>query len=71
MALAVNELATNAIKYGALSASGGKVDIGWSLEEADGVAAFRFQMARARRAACGGAGPEGIWHARHHVDAGR
>ena len=43
LALAVNELATNAIKYGALSASGGKVDIGWSVEEADGVPHFVFR----------------------------
>jgi len=32
LALAVNELGTNALKYGALSVSGGKVEIDWSLE---------------------------------------
>jgi PAS domain S-box-containing protein len=39
LALAVNELATNALKYGALSVPDGTVDIQWSLEpsaEADG-----------------------------------
>lgn len=31
VSLAINELATNALKYGALSAPGGKVDIAWSV----------------------------------------
>ncbi len=33
--LAINELATNATKYGSLSAPGGKVDISWSTTEGD------------------------------------
>jgi PAS domain S-box-containing protein len=37
LALAVNELGTNALKYGALSADGGKVTIGWALERGDGA----------------------------------
>ena len=32
LALAVNELATNAMKYGALQNAGGKVDITWSID---------------------------------------
>ena len=31
IALALHEMATNAVKYGALSSAGGKVDIGWQL----------------------------------------
>ncbi len=44
MALAVNELATNALKYGALSATTGRVDIKWSIEHnsADAGAPFRW-----------------------------
>lgn len=40
IAMAVHELATNAAKYGALSVSGGKVDISWS--EDDGLLAFTW-----------------------------
>jgi two-component sensor histidine kinase len=31
--MAVHELATNAAKFGALSVAGGRVEIGWSVEE--------------------------------------
>jgi two-component sensor histidine kinase len=33
--LIVHELATNAVKYGALSVEGGMVDIGWNVEESE------------------------------------
>jgi PAS domain S-box-containing protein len=44
LALALNELATNAIKYGSLSTQGGRVDIGWGVERkgADEVFVFRW-----------------------------
>jgi two-component sensor histidine kinase len=35
LSLILHELATNAAKYGALSVSGGKVRVGWQVEEAD------------------------------------
>jgi two-component sensor histidine kinase len=43
LALAINELATNAAKYGALSTPGGKVDVFWSRDEAVEVPAFVFE----------------------------
>ena len=43
LALSIHELATNAVKYGALSNESGKVDIRWSCEEdEDGVARLHF-----------------------------
>jgi PAS domain S-box-containing protein len=44
MALAVNELATNALKYGALSTTSGRVDIRWSVEpqQSDDKPSFRW-----------------------------
>jgi PAS domain S-box-containing protein len=41
VAIALHELATNAAKYGSLSAAGGKVDLNWS-HEADGQLKLRW-----------------------------
>lgn len=42
LALAVNELATNAMKYGALSVEGGHVSVSWSSEAVEGGQRVRF-----------------------------
>lgn len=43
LALAVNELATNAVKYGALSVEAGEVSVGWSMGRPNSEDAFRFE----------------------------
>jgi two-component sensor histidine kinase len=47
IALAVHELATNAVKYGALSNAGGKVRIAWSTEDVADIPTFRFAWTEA------------------------
>jgi two-component sensor histidine kinase len=42
MVLALHELATNAVRHGALSRPGGEVEVTWSLGE-DGVAHFEWR----------------------------
>ena len=42
LSLAVHELATNAVKYGALSNNSGRIDIVWSEEAIETVPSFRF-----------------------------
>ncbi len=42
LSLAVNELATNAVKYGALSVAGGTVDVAWAEEQGPAGPVARF-----------------------------
>ncbi len=42
LALAIHELATNAVKYGALSCEQGRVDVAWSVGGPDAAGRFRF-----------------------------
>ena len=43
LALVLHELATNAVKHGALSAPAGRVRVGWEVGEADGVSRLRLR----------------------------
>ncbi|MFD2236556.1 sensor histidine kinase [Aureimonas populi] len=43
LSMAIHELCTNAVKYGALSADGGTVDITWTIEEGRDSSRLRFR----------------------------
>lgn len=45
LGLAIHELATNAVKYGALSAADGRIDVRWTLADRDGVPHVRLTWA--------------------------
>lgn len=45
MGLAMHELATNAVKYGALSREGGRIAVTWAVEEGRGAPLLRFRWA--------------------------
>jgi PAS domain S-box-containing protein len=40
--MALHELATNAVKHGALASGGGSIRVGWAIEDCDGAACFRL-----------------------------
>jgi two-component system CheB/CheR fusion protein len=41
--MAMHELATNALKYGALSVDGGRVTVGWRVEEVSDVRGLHIE----------------------------
>jgi two-component sensor histidine kinase len=43
LAMAVHELGTNAIKYGALSIASGRIDITWQQTQVDRLPTFQFR----------------------------
>lgn len=47
LSMAIHELATNSIKYGALSAPGGEVTVRWALEPMDGDKCLRLRWTEA------------------------
>ena len=60
--LAIHELATNAIKYGALSVPAGKVKISWAFDsELLGIARIVVEMGRARWSARSPTVPQWFW----------
>jgi len=50
LALAVNELATNAVKYGALSMEAGRIAVQWGITQGDGTntGTLRFEWSESR-----------------------
>ena len=73
LTLALNELATNAAKYGALSVPEGRVAIAWELRDAAATARPRFHMSwrESRRPAGDAARAQGVRPRRHLADGGK
>jgi two-component sensor histidine kinase/PAS domain-containing protein len=47
LSMAIHELATNAVKYGALSKTSGKVEVEWNVSRANGARTLHFRWAEA------------------------
>jgi PAS domain S-box-containing protein len=69
LALALHELATNALKYGALSGAGGQLEVRWSLERRDGLPQLEVDWRERGVAMPGpGAAPRGGGYGRELIE---
>ena len=68
MALVLHELATNAVKYGALSVPEGQVLAVWETVELGGEPRLRFRWEEVGGPACGAADAAGVRHPAHRAE---
>jgi two-component system CheB/CheR fusion protein len=58
--LAIHELATNAVKYGALAGDSGRLEVSWSVEGEPGAEELQFEWVERDVAVAAGGGHEGF-----------
>lgn len=65
LSLAIHELATNALKYGAMTVASGQVSIVWTCESQDGQPELVFVWQEIRWPTCVATRPYRLWFAAH------